>query len=1214
MAGGEPTDTTVAEEGRYLYGRLGEKTFQQLCCALLAHAFSDTRAYPVGHSDGGRDATRRDEDGLIIYQVKWTSKPLQSPVAWLNAAITGEAANIRRLVKEGAKAYYLLTSVSGTAVPKRGSMDVMDAALAKHEAEFGIPIQVWWRGDIDARVDAAPSELKWAYSDMLAGPDLVRYLIDGADQAAHDHALRTLAMKVIATQWDEDAKVKFKQVELTSHSLEDLFIDVEALRVATPRAILGHRFEPPESDALGGAADYLLRARQPFTLVRGEPGQGKSTLGQYLCQQHRAAYLKGRQSTEGSATFLGRAPLAEPRLPLRIDLRDYASWLDGADPFHDEPSPARRKSRKRGSLETFIAYLLRARSGDLPATVATVNDILERLPVLIVLDGLDEVAHPGTRERVVREIDQFVARLHTALRTQVIVTTRPNVGGLAEPTPERFETIALNRLGETLRITYLHKWARARAIPDREHRSLERIFRQRSAEPHISQLADNPMQLTILLYLMHKRSNSVPANRTDLYTSYMDTFLDREAEKTPAVDEHRTDLEEVTAFLGWNMQARAEREGGNGQLPTRELRRAILNYLFNADKNITMVDDLFTAVTDRVWALTSKVQGTFEFDVQPLREYFAARYLYEFAGADQRNFDRGEVLRQLVRRGYWLNTTRFFAGFARPNELAGLVETLEEERDEDTHPRQLRLSAWVLLADGVFSSRPRTQRRAAELFLDDLSVRFIHHELTTNDDLPIPTADRGASHLANAFLRQVADDPTSAAAAERLELATLLLDDAEAFQTWWHPRMQQAMGTDQEAAWLNIGTPFRCARWLTPPDFKRLALADDTTATAALNAGLNPPPGSPHEHLLIQAVLNGRASEASCPTPTYAADLLHVLRPQNFLRMANFDSPAVLESIGHRAPNSLSQPRHAAMGRLKERDPDFSTLQSALSFRKGQKNTTSPWGNTARALADLVGPCWLSAEITVIGAAATAFTTGGDITSGSQPFGPTPDYGRLLQELRSHRSTPSWWSEQLTSHTDPLSRATWTLGLLAVADDAVVAAHLPRIDEVFQDLPDNLLQAALMSSSRLGATVARPLPAAVLSAAAPFAPCTALAVAHYVARPQQRLWENELRPLTDAALADMSAYTTAAWPAHLALRVRMASEPTRETLAALKAHGPRHPAGAEAPRLTADAAATVLGSPFDYPMSFVAAADRAANSRFDAYMADVADETRWFSS
>jgi hypothetical protein len=32
---------------------------------------------------------------------------------------------------------------------------------------------------------------------------------------------------------------------------------------------------------------------------------------------------------------------------------------------------------------------------------------------------------------------------------------------------------------------------------------------------------------------------------------------------------------------------------------------------------------------ERVCALVSRVQGTFEFEVQPLREYFCAKYLYK---------------------------------------------------------------------------------------------------------------------------------------------------------------------------------------------------------------------------------------------------------------------------------------------------------------------------------------------------------------------------------------------------------------------------------------------------------------------------------------------------------------------------------------------------------------------------------------------------------
>lgn len=41
---------------------------------------------------------------------------------------------------------------------------------------------------------------------------------------------------MIATQWQEDSKVKFSQVEMDTHDLADLFIDVHARRVAPARA------------------------------------------------------------------------------------------------------------------------------------------------------------------------------------------------------------------------------------------------------------------------------------------------------------------------------------------------------------------------------------------------------------------------------------------------------------------------------------------------------------------------------------------------------------------------------------------------------------------------------------------------------------------------------------------------------------------------------------------------------------------------------------------------------------------------------------------------------------------------------------------------------------------------------------------------------------------------------------------------------------------
>ncbi|MGW9277349.1 MULTISPECIES: NACHT domain-containing protein [unclassified Embleya] len=812
--------------------------------ALLARDKPDMRCYPVGHSDGGRDAVDTTGDQKVVYQVKWSANAVKNPVTWLKATIKEEEANIRRLAAEGARDYYLITSVTGTAVPGKGSMDILDTVLADLGADFGVTMRVWWRADVDARVDTAPVELKWAYADMLAGHDLIRYLIESDRIAAHEDALRGLLLRVIATQWDEDVKVKFKQVELDTHRLEDLFVDVEAIRIAAPEDSFGGPWSGLREE-LGGAAGYLANAARPFALVRGEPGQGKSTLGQYLCQLHRSAYLP-----DGVAA--GAPAIEQPRMPLRVDLRDYAAWLAYRDPFGDEDDGPRADvgMRAGGSLETFLAALLRACSGGLAADASTVSDMMRRLPLLVVLDGLDEVAASDTRARVVEEIDAFTARLRVCPFTpQIVVTTRPNAANLAEPSADRYETLVLSRLSPELRAAYLRKWADARGIRGAERRSLEWVFRQRSAEPHIAQLADNPMQLTILLYLIQKRGNSVPTSRTELYSSYMETFLDREAEKTRAVDEHRVVLEEVTAFLGWLLQSRAEAREGNGLIATHKLKREIAGYLFDVRKETSLVEDLFTGVTARVWALTSKVEGTFQFDVQPLREYFAARYLYAFAGADLPRFDKIDVLRELVRRPYWLNTTRFYAGFAQPNELGGLIEGLTEEWDNPTRLRQVRFTAWELLGDGVFRCRTRSQQSAAELFVDPLSVRLINHALDAGE-IPSLGWESGANDLTAALLDRVAVDPHSAATRERLALTEKLLDEKGVFDTWWLPHMRTAIGTNDELAWLTIGATLAAASRTDPSDLEGLNLDDPETAAAALATGIPVEVGSKAEKTL----------------------------------------------------------------------------------------------------------------------------------------------------------------------------------------------------------------------------------------------------------------------------------------------------------------------------------------------------------------------------
>jgi hypothetical protein len=119
--------------------------------------------------------------------------------------------------------------------------------------------------------------------------------------------------------------------------------------------------------------------------------------------------------------------------------------------------------------------------------------------------------------------------------------------------------------------------------------------------------------------------------------------------------------------------------------------------------------------------LVSRVQETYEFEVQPLREYFAARHLYETApysptGAEKSGtkLDRFDAL---ARNPYWLNVARFYGGCFSNGEISALVDELNEVSSSEpykltSHPRTLAL---MLLGDWVFTQYQPAVRKVVAL-------------------------------------------------------------------------------------------------------------------------------------------------------------------------------------------------------------------------------------------------------------------------------------------------------------------------------------------------------------------------------------------------------------------------------------------------------------------------------------------------------------------
>lgn len=739
----------------YAFELLGPERFQYVCQSLLLESYPDTQCLPVAQPDGGRDAFTLDASKEIehVFQVKYVRSPdsWNDVVEWLEGVVDLEIDKVVKLAERGAKRYFLLTNSHGTAHLDKGSVDRLQAQLNR----LPIPAVCWWREDLSRRLDNAWN-IKWRYPELLTGQDLLRVLVES--KLSGETLRRSASVRAFITdQLAREGEVKFKQVELQNRLL-DLFVDVplgyeeervsssvryyraavfrgtslrlEPLTIAKSNARVSS-FGAYREDIGYPAAAFLLDGHIQRTIkkvvIEGAPGQGKSTISQYICQVHRLKMLNKPEA----ANLAAAERLAAVRLPFKVDLRDLAAWLDRLDPFALEPSDGPPAHWVK-SLESFLAAQVRYHSGGSDFSVSDLIAVFEVSAVLIVFDGLDEVGKRQQRQAVIEEIVTGIRRLEANCRDlQIVVTSRPAAFAMSPGLPaSEFAHFSLAQLPRDIIDKYAEKWIRAKGLQPHESKDVRRILRDKLNAPHLRDLARNPMQLAILLSLIHTRGSSLPDKRTALYDSYMELFFNREAEKSKVVRDHRALLVDIHRFLGWELHARSETGKGRGSIGADELQRLVYDYLDKHEHDKSLATELFDGMIERVVAIVSRVEGTYEFEVQPLREYFAARHLYETAPysppGNEKHGTKLDRFDALARNFYWLNVVRFYAGCYSVGELSSLIDGLKALAEDTnfryiSHPKTL---AATLLSDWVFAQNPRSVKEALHFILDGSGLPF----------------------------------------------------------------------------------------------------------------------------------------------------------------------------------------------------------------------------------------------------------------------------------------------------------------------------------------------------------------------------------------------------------------------------------------------------------------------------------------------------------
>jgi energy-coupling factor transporter ATP-binding protein EcfA2 len=439
-------------------------------------------------------------------------------------------------------------------------------------------------------------------------------------------------------------------------------------------------------------------------LLVGGPGQGKTTLGQHLCQAHRAAMLR----TFGAPLSPEAAALVEEldeaadavtcqRIPLFITLHRFADAL------------------AQGEVDTVEAWVARHANARLEAqriTPELVDGWLRRWPALIVFDGLDEVPPSANREPMLAAVLRFLAR-HEGHDLVVIASTRPQgyrgeLDGWATLQLADLEPDDVHRYGEKLYASWVPHDAARRA-------ELLKRLDQASTDPTTSHLARSPLQVLILAALV-EQSGRPPRERWRLFREYFRIILDRERERQFAavLRDHQDLIERLHAELGYRAQLAGELAGGTSDGLRRSDVAEIVRALLQADhQDPATIDDLVDridrAVFDRLVFLSGEGDDRVRFDVRSLQEFFAAERL--FLGPEALV---ARHLEAIAGSAHWRNVLLFAVGrlVAERPHLLDRIDPLCDAVDAvegglgGVAGSGMRLALW-LLTDGAVAAKPR---------------------------------------------------------------------------------------------------------------------------------------------------------------------------------------------------------------------------------------------------------------------------------------------------------------------------------------------------------------------------------------------------------------------------------------------------------------------------------------------------------------------------
>jgi formylglycine-generating enzyme required for sulfatase activity len=421
-------------------------------------------------------------------------------------------------------------------------------------------------------------------------------------------------------------------------------------------------------------------APRPHVFLLGEPGAGKTTALRKLMRS-----LLGPAGHGGAPAFDGRhVGLPERTVPVFIRLRQVAEGL--------------RPPHTLAELVESHCAALRKPDGTAVVSPGFGRWLAEQGHLLLLLDGLDEVADPAARMDVCAHLERQLAAAAGMAGLRVVVSARwsafhdhltvEGADRQAMLDPERFAMLEARPMSQELSEQLVAQWieeaerflARVEgrgelaAVGRARERAAALCTRMRAMTRGSRQMATlmgNPLLLT-LLCVMYQDNIVLPERRTEFFEQAL-RILVRRRHGDPEAAGHPPLLDADQALrllepVAWDMQCHPERAFELTHAEIEDIVELVRKRLEVKRQEPLSFASVFEWLTGHAGVLAEYAPGRYGFLHLHFQEYLAARHANRQGGAC---VDRlaGELG---VSR--WEEAILMFAGLAETRRLEELIE------------------------------------------------------------------------------------------------------------------------------------------------------------------------------------------------------------------------------------------------------------------------------------------------------------------------------------------------------------------------------------------------------------------------------------------------------------------------------------------------------------------------------------------------------------